>query len=370
MAPPDRTKSASPEWAPSSAFFAIERERFAAYSSLMRNLHWLAAVLVLLYSVLTPNANRLGLWGLAALVTFYTLILHSRLLWRLSLGVRVWLEAALDLTWITAVLVVTEGAHSPFFFLFTIVLYAGNPSTTRGPLYGKAALATALILGVLVPIEVRLHPTTAWGEAAGDLTWPIVGIWLMAYFFAETGALRASVHRSLYLAAHTDELTGLPNLRFFTGAADLRNTLGAPYSIVMVDADNLKGVNDRYGHAAGSELLKTIADAIRSAARGDDLCSRVGGDEFIVRLAGTSDNGALSYCRRVRSYLREHPLRVTDTNEGETEVAVTISTGIAAFPQDGKTLSEVTQRADAALYRSKQGGKALDSLWADGTASL
>ncbi len=141
-------------------------------------------------------------------------------------------------------------------------------------------------------------------------------------------------------------------------AADLRNSLGAPYSIVMVDADDLKGVNDTYGHAVGSELLKTIADAIRSAARGDDLCSRVGGDEFIVRLAGTSDQGALSYCRRVRGYLREHPLRI----EG-TEVAISVSTGIAAFPQDGKTLSEVTQCADAALYRSKQSGRSLDSVW-------
>jgi diguanylate cyclase (GGDEF)-like protein len=129
----------------------------------------------------------------------------------------------------------------------------------------------------------------------------------------------------------------------------------------MVDADNLKGVNDTYGHAAGSDLIRTVADAIRSAARsGDDLCSRIGGDEFIVRLANSTEAGALAYCRRVRAYLGEHPLAVQAANA----LPISVSMGVAAFPKHGKSLSEVTQRADQALYRGKQEGRARDRVWA------
>ncbi|HXU32241.1 MAG TPA: GGDEF domain-containing protein, partial [Thermoanaerobaculia bacterium] len=181
----------------------------------------------------------------------------------------------------------------------------------------------------------------------------------VAYFCAEAGPLGVSLHRSLYVAAHTDELTGLPNLRFFTTSADLRGSLGSAYSIVMVDIDGLKQVNDTYGHAQGSELIRIVADGIRSAARsGDDLCSRIGGDEFIVRLAGTSSDGALAYCRRVRTYLERHPLSV-----GDAQVSVSVSTGIAAYPKDGRSLSELTEKADQALYRSKQEGRARDWVW-------
>ena len=140
----------------------------------------------------------------------------------------------------------------------------------------------------------------------------------------------------------------------FTIAADLRSKLGGFYTIVMVDADHLKRVNDSFGHAAGSDLIRTVADAIRSAARsGDDLCSRIGGDEFIVRLASASDAGALAYCRRVRTYLGEHPLLV----DAATVLPISVSIGVAAFPKHGRSLSEVTHRADQALYRSKQEGR-------------
>ncbi len=363
----------------SSALVAIERERFHSYSQLVRNLHWLAAALVVLYGLLSRGAripalltqgvalgSDLGtLLVLAGTMVAYTLALHSRLFARFSLEERMWAENVVDLSWITAVVLFTDATRSPFFFLYYIVLYASTPSTSRRQTYGKAIAISVLMLFVILPLGAgtinRSKLAAQWATLAGNLLWPLAGVWLVAYFSAEAGTLGANLHQSLFLAAHTDALTDLPNLRYFTTAADARGKLGGFYTIVMVDADNLKKVNDTHGHAVGSELIRTVADAIRSAARsGDDLCSRIGGDEFIVRLASASEAGALAYCRRVRTYLGEHPLRIGT----DTLLPISVSMGIAAFPKHGRTLSEVTRHADEALYRSKQEGRARDNVWA------
>jgi diguanylate cyclase (GGDEF)-like protein len=363
----------------SSALAAIERERFHSYSQLVRNLHWLAAALVVLYGLLAQGVTlssvlaggvRLGsdlgaLLVLAAAMVLYTLALHSRLFARFTVEERMWAENGIDLSWITAVVLFTGATRSPFFFLYYIVLYASTPTTGGRQTYGKAIAITVLVLGVILPLGAGTtsgwSPSREWLSLSGNVVWPLAGVWLVAYFSAEAGTLGANLHQDLLRAAHTDALTGLPNLRYFTVAADLRGKLGGSYTIVMVDADNLKGVNDTYGHAAGSDLIRTVADAIRSAARsGDDLCSRIGGDEFIVRLANSTEAGALAYCRRVRAYLGEHPLAIPAANA----LPVSVSMGVAAFPKHGRNLSEVTQRADQALYRGKQEGRARDRVWA------
>ena len=350
---------------PSNALAAIERERFRSYSQLVRNLHYLASALVVLYPLLAPEADRLILWSLASVMMLYTLTLHSRLLGRFSVDQRVWIEGWIDLLWITAVVLFSGATESPLFFLYYIVLYESAPAAARRQTYAKAGLASLLMLAVLLPLDGRFGPVgpgEEWPALLGHLVWPLIGLWLVAYFCAEAGPLGVSLHKSLYVAAHTDELTGLPNLRFFTTSADLRGPIASAYSIVMVDIDGLKQVNDTYGHALGSDLIRTVADGIRSAARsGDDLCSRIGGDEFIVRLAGTSSDGALAYCRRVRTYLERHPLAA-----GDAHLPVSISTGIAAYPKDGRSLTELTRRADQALYRSKQEGRARDRVWGEG----
>lgn len=335
----------------STALAAIERERFRSYSPLVRNLHWLAATLVVLYGVLTPGANRSLLDGLAGGMVLYTLALHSRIFSGLSMERRMWLEAVLDLAWITAVILVSGATFSPLFFLYYLVICSSTPTMGRRQTYLKAGAATLLIVGIAFQVGLR--------AAAASLIWPLMGLWLVAYFFAESGNLGANLQRSLYLAAHTDALTGLPNLRHFTATADLRGKLGKPYTIVMVDADHLKRVNDTYGHSHGNDLIRTVAEALRSAARGDDLCSRIGGDEFIVRLEGATREGGMAYCRRVRAYLAEHPLRINGVL-----VQVSISMGLADYPEHGKTLSEVTERADQALYVSKREGRSRDHVWA------
>ena len=350
---------------PSSALAAIERARFDSYSSLVRNLHWLAAALVVLYGLLFPTSERPTLWSLAGVMMVYTLLLHSRLFARLPVEERVWLESAIDLAWITAVIVWTGATRSPFAFLYYIVLYSSMPTASRRETYAKAGAATLLLLSVAALAAGRSLPAGAAGfwAAGRSLVWPLTGLWLVAYFSAESGSLGADLHHSLFVAAHTDALTGLPNLRYFTAAAGLRSKQGC-YTIVMVDIDHLKTVNDTFGHARGSALIRAVADALRSAARShDDLCSRVGGDEFIVRLAGATGDGALAYCRRVRAHLADHPLDLP-LQVGSAALPISVSMGLASYPEHGRTLSEVTERADAALYASKRDGRSRDRVWA------
>jgi diguanylate cyclase (GGDEF)-like protein len=342
------------------AVAAVERERFESYSHLVRNLHWLQAALVLLYATVAAP-GKLVLYGLAAAMVAYTLALHSPLLSGLGGRRRVAVETLIDLAWVTAVIAATGSGASPLFFLYYAVLFAATPETARGVTYAKAGAATLLAIGVAsrgLPAGAS-SPVAAAGELASGLLWPLAGLWLVAYFAAESGSVGAQLHRSLFLAAHTDPLTGLPNLRYFTALADLRGRLGQPYTIVMVDGDHLKRTNDTWGHATGSELIRRVGEALSRAARsGDDLCSRLGGDEFIVRLNGASPEGAVAYCRRVRRWLAEHPLAVPGG-----ALPVSISVGVAAHPEHGRSLDETIARADEALYRSKELGRGVSTFW-------
>ena len=339
----------------SPALAAIERERYVAYSALARNLHWLAAALVLLRAVLGPG-DPVPLYVLAGIMVVYTLALHWPWLRAVIAPARVWLEAGLDIAWVTAVVLLTGGPSSSLYFLYFMGLFTTLPAAGRWASYAKAGLITAITVAMVLASEGG----ASWGVVT-ELAWPLAALWLVAYFAAEAGSVGAHLHRSLFMVAHTDALTGLPNMRYFTSIADFRGQLAQPYTIVMVDADHLKRVNDTYGHAQGSVLIQRVAAALSSAARsGDDLCSRLGGDEFIVRLAGASSDGAVAYINRVAKYLEEHPLEIGDG----TRVPISISLGIAAFPEHGRTLSEVTARADQALYESKRQGRGRAHLWA------
>jgi diguanylate cyclase (GGDEF)-like protein len=346
----------------SPALAAIERERYVAYSIVARNLHWLAAALVLLYAVL-HHRERMPLYLLAGVMVLYTLALHWPRLGAALTTARVSFEATLDLAWVTGVVLASGGVHSPLYFLYYMGLFTTLPASGRWLTYAKASAITVATaaMALVRPAAPRVGSEWSVAGVAGEVVWPLAGLWLVAYFAAEAGSVGAHLHRSLFMAAHIDELTGLPNMRYFTTAADLRGHLGQPYTIVMADADHLKRVNDTYGHAQGSLLIQRVADALRSGARsGDDLCSRLGGDEFIVRLGGASADGALAYCRRVRRYLEEHPLALADG----TRVPISISLGLASFPAHGRNLSEVTAHADQALYESKRQGRGSAHLWA------
>jgi diguanylate cyclase (GGDEF)-like protein len=123
----------------------------------------------------------------------------------------------------------------------------------------------------------------------------------------------------------------------------------------MLDIDDFKGINDRHGHPVGDAILSRIVGEIRSEVRGDmDLVARYGGEEFAVLLPETPPDDAREVAERVRRRIDERMFRPPDS---EDIIRVTVSIGLATFPEDAQSKKELIEKADAALYRAKRGGK-------------
>ncbi|MDX2193686.1 MAG: GGDEF domain-containing protein [Gemmatimonadales bacterium] len=161
----------------------------------------------------------------------------------------------------------------------------------------------------------------------------------------------------LHSEATTDELTGLANRRALEDrlAAELARTgrHGTPTTLVMLDLDRFKAVNDTFGHAAGDRLLRAVADVLRTESRSLDLPGRLGGDEFMVVLPMTTAAESRSLVRRVQEGMRrigrEHP---------EFANVCSASIGVAEAPGHGTSSGTLLQSADRALYDAKAAGGA------------
>lgn len=160
----------------------------------------------------------------------------------------------------------------------------------------------------------------------------------------------------LYRQASTDNLTGLASRRYLDlRLADelefaRRNT--CPLSVVMLDIDDFKQINDQYGHQAGDEILRQIGAILKSSVRQFDVCGRYGGEEFILALPETDPQGAQVVAENVRERIAGSKFL-----DDEHPVPVTVSLGIATFPALASDLTSLIGAADRALYRAKRGGK-------------
>ena len=151
----------------------------------------------------------------------------------------------------------------------------------------------------------------------------------------------------------TDDCTALYNARHLNFVLDTEiyrsNRYGYEFSVIFVDLDHFKQVNDVHGHLVGSKLLWMIGDIIKGHLRLIDYAFRYGGDEFVVLLPQTSKENALGVVRRIRELLTA---RIFFAEE-KLNVRVTASFGVASFPEDGRTRKEILRMADEAMYMVK-----------------
>jgi diguanylate cyclase (GGDEF)-like protein len=161
--------------------------------------------------------------------------------------------------------------------------------------------------------------------------------------------------------ALTDALTGLYNRRglFEIGHIEFTRTsrLERPFSIIMIDIDHFKHVNDQYGHPAGDQVLQFLASEFRSAVRGADIVVRYGGEEFVILLSGSDGEAAMKSAERLRTMIEKTPFHV-----GENKIRLTISLGVAESNENSPDLETLVARADQALYVSKHRGRNRVSL--------
>lgn len=174
---------------------------------------------------------------------------------------------------------------------------------------------------------------------------------------ADRTAALSEANRRLAQLAITDSLTSLHNRRHFEERAsrdlELARRSDRAFSVVVLDVDRFKSVNDRFGHPHGDIVLKDIAAAIAEGARGTDIVARVGGEEFAIAMPDTSAAEAARAADRMRGTI-ERSVRAGHPPALEV---VTASFGVAAFPEHGDTLLALVASADEALYRAKDEGR-------------
>jgi diguanylate cyclase (GGDEF)-like protein len=168
--------------------------------------------------------------------------------------------------------------------------------------------------------------------------------------------LRARLYEQTERLAITDGLTGVLNHRTFQSRLDEQLALarrhGKKLAVVLCDVDHFKSVNDRHGHPVGDVVLQGVARALAKEARATDVVARYGGEEFAVIMPETDAAGALVIAERIRERVAaaEFP-----TEQGP--LRVTLSLGIAAFPEDGTEKARLVEVADGCLYRAKRTGR-------------
>ena len=180
-------------------------------------------------------------------------------------------------------------------------------------------------------------------------------------------ALEKDVSEVEHLAFH-DPLTGLPNRLLFNDRLTMALSQSRRHqrrlATFFMDLDNFKTINDSFGHTVGDEVLRMVADRLRTCVREEDTLARFGGDEFILLVTGIlSERDLVTVSEKILDTIRV-PFRV----EGR-ELSVTISVGASVFPMDGETPELLVRNADIAMYRSKQQGRNTYQLFTPGTSA-
>jgi diguanylate cyclase (GGDEF)-like protein len=222
-------------------------------------------------------------------------------------------------------------------------------------------------LGTLILGARRRH---AFGEAVRPT------LEVLASHLAVSLSNARMVHK-LETMATTDGLTGLHNKRAMLDAAEQKVAAAARFeralSVIVIDLDHFKRVNDTYGHDVGDLVIKGLGEILKKNKRATDVVARFGGEEFVVLCEETNEAGALLLAERVREELKKTVFHVKDGHAAtpatgkkpgvETTLQITCSLGIATFPEAGTDWDALFKAADEALYASKRGGRDRVTAW-------
>jgi diguanylate cyclase (GGDEF)-like protein len=147
----------------------------------------------------------------------------------------------------------------------------------------------------------------------------------------------------------TDPLTGLLNRRALSAVLDVLRTEYRPFSLVTLDIDHFKQVNDQYGHDVGDAVLKKLAGLMQACSRDSDYACRVGGEEFLILLPEVSLEAASEFAERLRVAVQQDAIDIVGS--------ITISLGVAHWPGSADDITDVLKAADEEMYLAKQRGR-------------
>jgi diguanylate cyclase (GGDEF)-like protein len=241
----------------------------------------------------------------------------------------------------SAIAVAAAGGGDAFWLCLPLALVVAGPAED---LRAGAAAAVFVVLAACAPALVS--------KGLGPLPHPLLVVAVVGGSIAVMAAVRRRLEgerATMRRFALTDPLTGAINRRGLAERIDYEVARHARqrhrFAVVMIDLDGFKLVNDRFGHPAGDELLRDVAASLNDAVRDQDTVARLGGDEFCVLAPETDRGGGEQLAERVRSAVR----RVTTGLD-----ALSASVGVAVYPDDGSSVREVLDAADAAQIEAKR----------------
>ncbi|HEX4021118.1 MAG TPA: GGDEF domain-containing protein [Acidobacteriaceae bacterium] len=171
----------------------------------------------------------------------------------------------------------------------------------------------------------------------------------------------AEIRLKLEALANTDSLTGLCNRRSFLTWCDRELLISTrtkkPFSLILIDLDNFKQINDSYGHHAGDAALCSVVEKLRHGVRNIDVLGRWGGEEFVVLLPGATSVAALRVAQRLRGSVASLQIVKPAVKAAGDGATITISQGVATYLGDGDTIDDLLRRCDSALYQAKADGR-------------
>jgi diguanylate cyclase (GGDEF)-like protein len=330
----------------------IEQAQLRGFARSVAEIEWLLLILVVLYLLVVNPALARSVPVLGALLGFAAFVLLFRYARPFAKRTRFKLTAEIlgMFAFLTAILVFAGGVQSPLMNLYLL------PIVTAALALGKRETALVVVL------VCACYPLIAVIRGGIDSLTPdfaITAVGVLAPFllvaFCTTllvENINTAKQRIRALSDH-DELTGIYNMRAFTRFADQEHELASraerAYSILMVDVEHLKAVNDTYGHEAGNRAVKLVADALQRLTRSSDIVARYGGDEFIVLLVNADKAAAEEVAQRVRNVV------FATTLEVEVKIVrLKVNVGAASFPANGNSLQAVMTTADRMMYKDKE----------------
>ncbi|MCP4334008.1 MAG: GGDEF domain-containing protein [Gammaproteobacteria bacterium] len=333
----------------------VAQSELKGFSRTLAELEWLLLVLVLLYYVI-PTTDIIDHWSMLLVMAIYAVFVisfrYSKLFTRETpwkLAVETW-AIIFFITWCVYQ---TGGIDSPLISLYLLVIIFS--ALTLGK------MVTLLEFGLITAVYFYLVQSTLDVDNYSilqfiEMAMTFAPYLMVAYLTSLLAADLKNAREGLEQLSDTDELTGLNNRRAFNKVLEAEIHKAArydrPFSVLMLDADDLKTVNDEFGHAVGDKLIITIAQVINESLRKMDFLARYGGDEFVAILTETPLDKAAEVAERIRASVEN-----TSFSADGKRVASTISVGISCYSKELDEEDTIMVQADKKLYESKDRGK-------------